>query len=146
MRWDVSPNLAGELAEDGPWAWYLKDAWHACATDSSEIHIHRQPKHGVEDSHAKSIAYWTPMFHPLIFGLGWSRPDIGLLRWRGMGYPAVDPILGAALHWWGKDRIDSRRPTTYGFTLVGCVKELEDDPPSPRHLVTESGMGYRFRG
>jgi hypothetical protein len=106
MRWDVSPNLAGELAEDGPWAWHLKDAWRACATDSTEIHTHRPPKQGVEAWHAKAIAYWTPMFHPMLFGLGWSRPDIGLLRWRDMGYPAVDPILGATLRWWGKERIE----------------------------------------
>jgi hypothetical protein len=106
MRWNVSPALAGEVGEDGPWAWYLKDAWQACATDSPEIHTHRQPKVGVDDWHAKAIAYWAPMFHPLIFGLGWSRPDIGLLRWRDMGYPAVDPILGAVLRWWGKDRVE----------------------------------------
>lgn len=106
MRWDVSANLAGELAENGPWAWHLKDAWHACSTDSPEVRTHRQPKVGVEDWHAKFIAYWTPMFHPLIFGLGWSRPDIGLLRWRDMGYPTVDPILGATLRWWGKGRLE----------------------------------------
>lgn len=106
MRWSVSPSLAGEMADDGPWVWYLKDAWHACATDSVEVHTHRQPKIGGEDWHAKFIAYWTPMFHPLIFGLGWSRPDIGLLRWRDMGYPALDPILGATLRWWSKERIE----------------------------------------
>jgi two-component system, OmpR family, KDP operon response regulator KdpE len=28
--------------------------------------------------------------------------------------------------------------------VANLRKKLEDDPASPRHLVTEAGMGYRF--
>jgi two-component system, OmpR family, KDP operon response regulator KdpE len=28
--------------------------------------------------------------------------------------------------------------------VAGLRKKLEDDPASPRHLVTEPGIGYRF--
>jgi len=25
-------------------------------------------------------------------------------------------------------------------------KKIEDDPSKPKHLITESGIGYRFKG
>ncbi|MDH2415809.1 hypothetical protein [Nocardioides sp. CER19] len=106
MGWEVSPPLAAELGDNGPWVWHLKDAWHACTTDAREVHRPRKPALGVADWHGRFIAYWTPMFQPLLFGLGWTRPDVGLARWRDMGYPALDPILNAALRWWGKSGIE----------------------------------------
>ena len=37
------------------------------------------------------------------------------------------------------------RETNYLRVYVaGLRKKLEDDPASPRHLLTEAGMGYRF--
>ena len=37
------------------------------------------------------------------------------------------------------------RETNYLRVYVGALrKKLEDDPSSPRHLITEPGMGYRF--
>jgi two-component system KDP operon response regulator KdpE len=37
------------------------------------------------------------------------------------------------------------RETNYLRVYVGGLrKKLEDDPASPRHLITEPGMGYRF--
>jgi two-component system, OmpR family, KDP operon response regulator KdpE len=31
------------------------------------------------------------------------------------------------------------------FHMAGLRRKLEDDPPRPRHLVTEPGMGYRYQ-
>jgi two-component system KDP operon response regulator KdpE len=31
------------------------------------------------------------------------------------------------------------------FHLAGLRRKLEDDPPRPRHLLTEPGMGYRYQ-
>lgn len=107
MRWDRSTKLAAELGESGPWVWYLKDAWHACASDAPEAHLHQRPSVGTNDWRAKAIAFWTPMFHPLVFGLGWTRPDLGLARWRDVGFAPLDPVLVAALRWWRKDGIES---------------------------------------
>jgi two-component system KDP operon response regulator KdpE len=37
------------------------------------------------------------------------------------------------------------KETNYLRVYVGGLrKKLEDDPASPRHLITEPGMGYRF--
>ncbi|WLP89309.1 response regulator [Gordonia sp. NB41Y] len=48
-------------------------------------------------------------------------------------------ILGAV---WGPTYLDQ---TNYlRVYLAGLRRKLEDDPGSPRHLLTESGMGYRF--
>jgi two-component system, OmpR family, KDP operon response regulator KdpE len=31
------------------------------------------------------------------------------------------------------------------FHMAGLRRKLEDDPHRPRHLLTEPGMGYRYR-
>ena len=31
------------------------------------------------------------------------------------------------------------------FHMAGLRRKLEDDPPRPRHLLTEPGMGYRYQ-
>jgi DNA-binding response OmpR family regulator len=32
------------------------------------------------------------------------------------------------------------------FTSSAFVKKIEDDPATPRYIVTERGVGYRFEG
>jgi two-component system, OmpR family, KDP operon response regulator KdpE len=44
---------------------------------------------------------------------------------------------------WGPGRENS---THYlRFHMAGLRRKLEDDPPRPRHLLTEPGMGYRYQ-
>ena len=44
---------------------------------------------------------------------------------------------------WGPGAEDS---THYlRFHMAGLRRKLEDDPPRPRHLLTEPGMGYRYQ-
>jgi two-component system KDP operon response regulator KdpE len=44
---------------------------------------------------------------------------------------------------WGPDAADS---THYlRFHMARLRRKLEDDPPRPRHLLTEPGMGYRYQ-
>jgi two-component system, OmpR family, KDP operon response regulator KdpE len=44
---------------------------------------------------------------------------------------------------WGPGTEDS---THYlRFHMAGLRRKLEDDPPRPRHLLTEPGMGYRYQ-
>jgi two-component system KDP operon response regulator KdpE len=31
------------------------------------------------------------------------------------------------------------------FHMSGLRRKLEEDPPRPRHLLTEPGMGYRYQ-
>jgi two-component system KDP operon response regulator KdpE len=31
------------------------------------------------------------------------------------------------------------------FHMARLRRKLEDDPPRPRHLLTEPGMGYRYQ-
>jgi two-component system, OmpR family, KDP operon response regulator KdpE len=31
------------------------------------------------------------------------------------------------------------------FHMAGLRRKLEEDPPRPRHLLTEPGMGYRYQ-
>ncbi|MEU4692282.1 hypothetical protein [Actinoplanes sp. NPDC023714] len=47
------------------------------------------------------IAFWAPMLHLLVFGLGWRRPDLGLERWYETGEPPIHPALSVFSRWWG---------------------------------------------
>ena len=61
-----------------------------------------------------------------------------LLRSAGQLVPASR--LLAEL--WGPGAEDS---THYlRFHMARLRRKLEDDPPRPRHLLTEPGMGYRY--
>jgi two-component system KDP operon response regulator KdpE len=44
---------------------------------------------------------------------------------------------------WGPPYAGSRHYLR--FHMAGLRRKLEDDPARPRHLLTEPGMGYRFR-
>ncbi len=46
-------------------------------------------------------------------------------------------------HIWGPSE---RKETSYLRVYLGQLRhKLEADPARPRHLITEAGMGYRFR-
>ena len=67
----------------------------------------------------------------------WRMLDV-LLRSAGQLVPASR--LLAEL--WGPGAEDS---THYlRFHMARLRRKLEDDPPRPRHLLTEPGMGYRY--
>ena len=44
---------------------------------------------------------------------------------------------------WGPPYASS--PHYLRFHMAGLRRKLEDDPPRPRHLLTEPGMGYRYQ-
>ncbi len=67
----------------------------------------------------------------------WRMLDV-LLRSAGQLVPA-SRLLGEL---WGPGAESS---THYlRFHMARLRRKLEDDPPRPRHLLTEPGMGYRF--
>ncbi len=67
----------------------------------------------------------------------WRMLDV-LLRSAGQLVPASR--LLAEL--WGPGTENS---THYlRFHMARLRRKLEDDPPRPRHLLTEPGMGYRY--
>lgn len=105
MAWHIPAALYRELGGDpGPWNRHLKAAWRASVSRTSEPLPKGPPKDGAQDL-AGSIAYWSPLFHPLIFGLGWPRPDVGLLHWYEQGCPQRDLVLRTAWRWWGEEGI-----------------------------------------
>jgi two-component system KDP operon response regulator KdpE len=68
----------------------------------------------------------------------WRMLEV-LLRSPGQLVPASR--LLAEL--WGPG---AERSTHYlRFHMAGLRRKLEDDPPRPRHLLTEPGMGYRYQ-
>lgn len=104
--------LFDELGTYAPYTLHLKRAWRASVTEAGDVPLPRRPKPALEPwpfkpTHAawKSFAWWETPIQLLVFGLGWCSPDVGLWRWRRMGYPTHDPILRTALAWWGPDGV-----------------------------------------
>ncbi len=68
----------------------------------------------------------------------WRMLDV-LLRSAGQLVPASRLLTEL----WGPGAEDS---THYlRFHMARLRRKLEDDPPRPRHLLTEPGMGYRYQ-
>jgi hypothetical protein len=110
---DRRPYSATTLAEDGPWARWIPDAWRAVADPSGRHAVPPVPKSlrsgrpwQYDDSHAEVIAWWTPLDHLLEFGLGWTRSSLGLVRWLALGRPTGDPTLKVIDDWWGTYVLD----------------------------------------
>lgn len=91
------------MGDQGPWIRHVAQAWQAAATDAPDTPIPSRP--APEAQHDAHIAYWTPVLHLLIFGLGWTRPDLGLAAWRARRWPLDDPILRVVHRWWGEDGV-----------------------------------------
>jgi two-component system KDP operon response regulator KdpE len=68
----------------------------------------------------------------------WRMLEV-LLRSEGQLVPASRLLTEL----WGPQAQDS---THYlRFHMARLRRKLEDDPPRPRHLLTEPGMGYRYQ-
>lgn len=90
-----------------------------------------------------------------MFGLGWTRPDIGLARWREMEYPHKEPILDLVLQWWGPERVEDYLAWAAVSRPFGAVqhelaerlyrepdvRELRDDPAFERRRATREWQG-----
>lgn len=102
--------------ESGAWSRWLPRAWTAVA-DHHGAHPppplptrmggrrnaeERDPRTSqAGGTHEDLLAYWVPLLHLLVFGLGWVRPDLGLERWIQQGRPTQDPVLAVVERWWG---------------------------------------------
>ena len=58
-----------------------------------------------EEAAEEMLAFWAPLLHLLTWGLGWVRPDIGLVEWRQRG-SASDPVLELLDRWWTPEQLD----------------------------------------
>jgi hypothetical protein len=107
VAWSSKPYSPAAAGESGPWGAHLGRAWGAAADPAGEHPapptpvLMDDPEADLGSHHAELLAYWGPMLHLLVFGLGWTRPDLGLQRWHEMGQPTEHPILAVASRWWG---------------------------------------------
>ena len=117
--WTSNPEAVRAFGDAGPWVRHLPLAWHAANLPAGlDVPLPADPtiefmrckiSGGDEDDysrlHGDTLAYWTPLLHLLCFGLGWTRPDLGLVRWMDHGSPTEDPILRLVNRWWGQERL-----------------------------------------
>jgi hypothetical protein len=106
--WSSLPHSDIASGDQGPWGAWIPRAWHAVADPAGrhlappEPVLMTDPDAGLDLYHAELIAYWGPLLHLLVFGLGWGRPDLGLERWQKRGRPVDDPVLAVVNRWWGR--------------------------------------------
>ena len=91
------------MGDQGPWIRYVATAWQAAATEAPDVPVPTRPARDAE--HDEHIAYWAPLLHLLVYGLGWPRPDLGLANWRDRRWPLENPILRVVHRWWGEDGV-----------------------------------------
>ena len=79
----------------------------------------------------RMIPYWTPLLHLLVFGLGWSRPALGLSRWLARGRPTDDPVLAVVDRWYG--------PHLPGFLASTTARRAEEGARAMFRVAGRSG-------
>lgn len=123
MNWDLEPRAEAVLGNEGPWGRHLALAWRACAEPALAGALPPEPTPDRPgEMSGDLVAYWGPLLHLLIFGLGWQRPDLGLARWTQMGRPTDDPVLNIVNRWYGK-KIDDFLAWTAVSTDVQLLGE-----------------------
>lgn len=103
MSWESSAVWAEIAGDEGPWNRHLATAWQAVAADVEDFAFPSRP--GTDADTDAIIAYWAPLLHLLVFGLGWTRPDLGLASWRVKRWPLEDPVLRTIDRWWGQEGV-----------------------------------------
>jgi two-component system, OmpR family, KDP operon response regulator KdpE len=94
-----------------------------------DLAAHTVVRHGIDGSDPEPVR---------LTRTEWRLLEV-LLRSPGQLVPAVRLLTEV----WGPGTESS---THYlRFHMAGLRRKLEDDPPRPRHLLTEPGMGYRFQ-
>ena len=144
---DYDQRWGDTLGDHGPWIRHVPAAWTACARhDGAPVDIPARVQHdpltlSEADTLFDAVAYWAAPLQLLIYGLGWTRPDLGLHRWVQEGMPAEEPVLWIVMQWWGKDGV-------YWFLEWAHVKgglevPIRQVPSQPWHLMTVASDGRR---
>lgn len=95
-QWD---SAAARGHDEGPWSRWYSWAWQAAADPEGRRPVPPTPSStGDQDD---LIAYWGPLLHLTSYGLGWTDPGAGLLRWQERGADVSDTRLSLIARWWG---------------------------------------------
>lgn len=97
---DQSASAAARGNDDGPWSHWLPYAWQVVADADGS---HPVPTWAAHEFSADppTLAYWGPLLHLCMFGLGWPQPIQGLARWLEGGRDNSDARLDLINRWWG---------------------------------------------
>lgn len=107
---DGGPSTHVRLVDTCP-PLHAGDRWLPQAWAAGDKGIPPAPANGVPATGQRAkaaeemLAFWAPLFHLLTWGLGWIRPDIGLVQWRQRG-SASDPLLDLVTQWWTPEELN----------------------------------------
>jgi hypothetical protein len=123
-----------------PWANHLPLAWRLCADTGGQ---HDVPVRHARWSHDSEVAWWTPLFHLTLLGLGWSHPFVGLARWHEMGRPTEETILQVIARWWGPHLHEILGWAYAGHAYVNQHLPISKVGPIPEHECERLLSPYR---
>ena len=89
------------FGDSGAWTRWIATTFQILAAPSAPHRYPVAPRRG--DDTLLACAYWTPLWHLLLFSFAWSDPGLGLQRWIDAGTPADDPRLALIRELWATD-------------------------------------------
>ncbi|MDT9591603.1 hypothetical protein RDV89_00895 [Nocardioides zeae] len=130
----MSAALAQEMGDNGPWVRHVRRAWRMCGTAATDD-VRTPPKprtHSPDDWDAfgRAISYAAAPLHLLVYGLGWSRPDLGLAAWHANGFASGEPVLDVVARWWRPSDVEDIlmwAPTEGSYAFQTIDAQVRDE-------------------
>ena len=98
---DLTPEPSYAAGGDSMWGKLVPYSWQLLQDPAGDSPVPAAPRHWEAGSANTQIAWWSPLLHLLFYGLGWSRPDLGIATWISAGRPTDNNVLRLVGRWWG---------------------------------------------
>jgi len=98
---DLTPEPSYAAGGDSMWGKLVPYSWQLLQDPAGDSPVPAAPRHWEAGSANTQIAWWSPLLHLLFYGLGWSRPDLGIATWISAGRPTDNNVLRLVDRWWG---------------------------------------------
>ena len=95
-------QTAAQIPPGDDWGLLIPVVYQRLAGPNPPYLVPRAPS-SRNDDHHHALAYWGALHHLLLYRLGWSRPDLGLMWWYDSNKPVLDPTLKLVSDVWDAD-------------------------------------------
>lgn len=99
LRIEEAGAMLGGQAE---WFWGVPGVFQTRASPRAG-HAVPAPPIRDHDEHNQALGYWKALHYLLLYRLGWSHPELGLMRWYDMEKPTDDATLALVSEIWDRD-------------------------------------------
>lgn len=92
-----------ELGGQAEWFWGVPGIFHSLASPKTGQPVPAAPTSASGEAHSQSLGYWCALHYLLLYRLGWSIPQKGLMLWYDQGKPTDDATLALVSEVWDRD-------------------------------------------